>query len=74
MIRPSTEAPMVNPIPIYISPEQLEHLEELVAASRLRAARFPSPKPPLVRSRSRQHPGGRLNPWRTARLRRRHQG
>ncbi|MEN8651732.1 hypothetical protein ABCR94_14165 [Streptomyces sp. 21So2-11] len=67
---------MVNPIPtyLYLSPEQLEHLEELADASRLRAARFPSPKPPPVRRSSRQHPGGRPNPWRVARLRRRHQG
>jgi hypothetical protein len=35
---------MVNPIPAYLhlSPGQLEHLEELADASRLRAARAPS--------------------------------
>lgn len=67
---------MVNPIPthLYLSPEQLEHLEELADASRLRAARSPSPKPPPVRRSSWQYPVGRPNPWRSARLRRRHQG
>ncbi|MFJ1930440.1 MULTISPECIES: hypothetical protein [unclassified Streptomyces] len=74
LTHPSMEAPMVNPIPPYISPKQRELLEDLTAASRLRAARFPSPKPPPVRRRSRQYPGGRPNPWRVARLRRRHQG
>ncbi|OKK05304.1 hypothetical protein AMK09_37800 [Streptomyces sp. CB02488] len=64
---------MVNPIPTYLSPKQLEHLEELADAIRLRAVRFPSPKPPPVRRRSRQYPGGQPNPWRIARLRRRHQ-
>ncbi|WP_393053022.1 hypothetical protein [Streptomyces sp. LN549] len=58
--------------PTHLTPEQLEHLEELVTASRLRAARSPSPKPPPTRRRSRQYPGGRPNPWRVARLRRRH--
>lgn len=63
---------MVNPIPSYISPERLERLEQLADASRLRAALYPSPKPPPIRRRSRQYPGGRPNPWRAARLRRRH--
>ncbi|MGW4758505.1 hypothetical protein [Streptomyces chartreusis] len=63
---------MVTPIPSYISPERLERLEQLADASRLRAALYPSPKPPPIRRRSRQYPGGRPNPWRAARLRRRH--
>ncbi|MFF1285801.1 hypothetical protein [Streptomyces sp. NPDC058299] len=61
---------MVNPIPTYLWPKQLERLEELVDASRLRvAALYSSPKPQSLRrrSRSRQYPGGRPNPWRTAR-------
>ncbi|MFJ8509643.1 hypothetical protein [Streptomyces avermitilis] len=62
---------MVEPIPSYISPEQLERLEQLADASRLRAALFPSPKLAPIRRRSRQYPGGRPNSWRTARLRRR---
>ncbi|MFJ5851145.1 hypothetical protein [Streptomyces sp. NPDC092903] len=64
---------MLNPSPTYISPKRLERLEELADAARRRAARLPSPKPP-VRRGSRQYPGGRPNPWRVARLRRRHQG
>ncbi|GAA3914518.1 hypothetical protein GCM10023084_77710 [Streptomyces lacrimifluminis] len=64
---------MVVPTLPYLSPERLEHLQQLADASRLRAALYPSPKPPPIRrrSRSRQYPGGRPNPWRTARLRRR---
>ncbi|MFD4860653.1 hypothetical protein [Streptomyces atratus] len=50
---------MVDPIPTYISPERLERLAELADAARLRAALFPSPKPPPVRRRSRQYPAGR---------------
>ncbi|WP_189867160.1 hypothetical protein [Streptomyces poonensis] len=64
---------MIHPTPPHLSPEQLERLEQLADASRLRAALYPSPKPSPVRrrSRSRQYPGGRPNPWRTARGRRR---
>lgn len=62
---------MVDPIPTYISPERLERLAELADAARLRAALYPSPKPPLVRRRSRQYPGGRPK-WQAARLRRCH--
>ncbi|MET9175825.1 hypothetical protein ABZX64_33030 [Streptomyces misionensis] len=63
---------MVAPTPPHLSPEQRERLEQL-AAARLRMALYPSPKPPPVRrrSRSRQYPGGRPNPWRAARGRRR---
>ncbi len=65
---------MVDPTPPYLSPKQLEHLQQLIDASRLRvAALYRSPKPPPVRRRSRLYPGGRPNPWRTARLRRRRQ-
>ncbi|MGW7410029.1 hypothetical protein ACWGI9_41180 [Streptomyces sp. NPDC054833] len=64
---------MVDPIPPP-SPELLERLEQFADASRLRAALYQSPKPPPVRHRSRQYPGGRPNPWRTARLRRRRRG
>ncbi|OEJ21845.1 hypothetical protein AR457_41060 [Streptomyces agglomeratus] len=63
---------MVEPIPTYFSPEQLERLEQLVDASRLRVALFRSPEPQPVRRRSRQHPGGR--PWRTVHPRRRRRG
>lgn len=65
---------MVNPIPTFLSPQQLERLEELADASRLRVAELSrSPKPPPLRRRyrSQQYPGGRPNPWRTARGRRR---
>ncbi|MEV5567983.1 hypothetical protein AB0L54_34780 [Streptomyces sp. NPDC052196] len=64
---------MVEPVRPSLSPEQRERLEQLVDATRLRMALSPSPKPPPDRrpSRSRQYPGGRLNPWRTARGRRR---
>ncbi|MCX5207626.1 hypothetical protein OG897_40255 [Streptomyces sp. NBC_00237] len=76
MTRPSLEAPMANPAPTYISPKQLKRLEELAAASQLRAALFPSPSPktPPARRRSRQYPGGLPNPWWSARPRRRLQG
>ncbi|MFD0229305.1 hypothetical protein ACWGPD_25260 [Streptomyces hirsutus] len=64
---------MVEPTPPHLSLEQRERLEKLADASRLRAALFPSPKPPPVRRRSRswQFPGGRPNLWRYARGRRR---
>ncbi|MER6103679.1 hypothetical protein ABT115_15475 [Streptomyces sp. NPDC001832] len=64
---------MVDPTPLYLSPEQRERLEQLADAVRLRVALYPSPKPPPVQRRSRQYPGGRPNPWLTARLRRPHQ-
>ncbi|WP_333745737.1 hypothetical protein [Streptomyces sp. IBSBF 2950] len=63
---------MVDPIPL-LSPEQLERLKELADEARLRAAQRQPSKPPR-RRRTRQYPGGRPNPWRTARLRRRRQG
>ncbi|MFH8520524.1 hypothetical protein ACH4CE_36810 [Streptomyces gelaticus] len=59
----NTEAHMVARIPTYISPERLQRLAD---ASELRAALFASPKPSPVRRRSRQHPGGQPNLWRTA--------
>ncbi|MGW1328145.1 hypothetical protein ACWD64_37155 [Streptomyces antibioticus] len=63
---------MVDLILVQLSPKQRERLEHLADASRLRTALYPAPKPrPPVRRRSRQYPGGRPNPWRTARLRRR---
>lgn len=54
---------MVHQTPPHLSPEQRERLEQLADAARLRAALYPSPKPPPVRrrSRSRQFPGGRPN-------------
>ncbi|MCF2131068.1 hypothetical protein L1I79_32285 [Strepomyces sp. STD 3.1] len=63
---------MVHPTLPHLSPEQCERLEQLADASRLRAALYPSPKPPSVRrrSRSRQYPGGRPSPWRSVRGRR----
>ncbi|MDG9711395.1 MULTISPECIES: hypothetical protein [unclassified Streptomyces] len=63
---------MVHPTLPHLSPEQRERLEQLADAARLRAALYPSPKPPPVRrrSRSRQYPGGRPNPWRSVRGRR----
>lgn len=64
----STEALMVAPIPPYLSPERLEQLAD--ASRQRQAALYPSPKPPQRRRRLRQYPGGRPNPWRTARLRR----
>ncbi|MBE1603027.1 hypothetical protein H4687_009256 [Streptomyces stelliscabiei] len=65
---------MVDPAPPYLSPKQLEHLAQLIDASRLRvAALYRSPKPPPVRRRSRLYSGDRPNPWRSARLRRRRQ-
>lgn len=48
--RRSMEARMVDPIPPYLSPERLKHLQQLADPSRLRAALYPSPKPPPVRS------------------------
>ncbi|MDH6493687.1 hypothetical protein [Streptomyces sp. SAI-127] len=60
---------MVDPIPPYLSPEDLKRLQQLADASRLRVALYPSLEPPPVRRRSRQYPGGRPNPWRSARLR-----
>ncbi|MEU7088111.1 hypothetical protein [Streptomyces achromogenes] len=66
------EEPVVDLILIQLSPEQRERLEHLADASRLRTALYPSPKPHPVRRRSRQYPGGRPSPSRTARLRRRH--
>ncbi|MER5973321.1 hypothetical protein ABT112_26945 [Streptomyces sp. NPDC002055] len=62
---------MVDPIPPYLSPERLEHLQRPADASRLRAVLYPSPKPPPVWRRSRQYPGGRPHPRRAAYLRRR---
>ncbi|THA28430.1 hypothetical protein E6R18_28140 [Streptomyces sp. A1277] len=65
---------MVAPTPPRLSPEQRERLEQLADAARLRMALYPSPTTPPPtrgRSRSRQYPGGRPNPWRTARGRRR---
>jgi hypothetical protein len=44
---------MVHPPPPHLLPEQRERLEQLVGASRLRAALYPSPKPPPVQRRSR---------------------
>lgn len=63
---------MVDLILVQLSPEQLERLEQLADMSQRRAARSRSRKslPPLRRSR--QYPGGRPNPWRAARLRRRY--
>lgn len=61
---------MVHPTLPPLSPEQRERLEQLADAARLRAALYPSPKPPPVRRRSRQFPGGRPNPWRSVRGRR----
>ncbi len=64
MACPSAQAPMVNPIPPYISPKRLERLEEFADASRLRAVLYPPKPPPLRRrTRSRQFPSGRSNPW-----------
>ncbi|MCZ0983796.1 hypothetical protein O1L60_44325 [Streptomyces diastatochromogenes] len=64
---------MVNPVSTpHLLPEQRERLERLVDAVRLRTVLYPFPKPPPIRRRSRQYPGGRPNPWRAACLRRRH--
>ncbi|MFL4910738.1 hypothetical protein ACJ6WF_48520 [Streptomyces sp. MMS24-I2-30] len=63
---------MVDPIPPHISPERLKRLKQLADASRLRVALYPAPKSGPGGRRSRQYPGGRPNPWRAARLRRRH--
>ncbi|MDX3748733.1 hypothetical protein [Streptomyces sp. AK08-02] len=73
MTRRSMEARMVDPIPPYLTPEQLKHLQRLADASRLRVALYASPEPPPVRRRSPQYPGGRSNPWWSVRLRRRRQ-
>ncbi|WP_424863406.1 hypothetical protein [Streptomyces sp. MMS24-I29] len=66
---------MVAPTLPHLTPEQREHLEQLADAARLRAALYPSPKPTPARPAPlpppRQYPGGRPNPWRTARGRRR---
>ncbi|MDP9607749.1 hypothetical protein [Streptomyces demainii] len=43
---------MVHPTPPHLSPEQRERLEQLADAARLRAALYPSPKPPPVWCRS----------------------
>ncbi|MFI0742735.1 hypothetical protein ACH4PU_32335 [Streptomyces sp. NPDC021100] len=63
---------MAAPSPPHLSPEQRKRLEQLAGAARLRTALYPSPNPPPARhrSRSRQYPGGRPNPRRTARGRR----
>ncbi|MER7050062.1 hypothetical protein [Streptomyces jumonjinensis] len=53
---------------------RIERLEQLADASRLRRALYPVAEPPPAgrpRRFSRQYPGGRPNPWRTMRLRRR---
>jgi hypothetical protein len=67
---------MVKPIPTYVSPERLEQLRQLADAVRLRAALYPAPapRPPRPPRRSRQYPGGRANPPRTARPRPPRQG
>lgn len=44
---------MVAPTLPYLSPERLEYLQKLADASQLRAALYPSPKPPPVRRSSR---------------------
>ncbi|QDN64322.1 hypothetical protein [Streptomyces sp. S1D4-14] len=59
---------MVEPIPPELSPAQRARLKQLTNAVRLRAALYP---PPKRRRWTRQYPGGRPNPWRSARLRRR---
>lgn len=53
---------MVDPVPLYLSPERLEQLQRLTDAIRLRAALYPPPKPPKPRRRSRRYPVGRPNP------------
>lgn len=60
---------MVAPTPSHLSPEQRERLEQLADAAQLRTALYPpsKPAPAWRRSRSRQYPGGRPSPWRTAR-------
>ncbi|MFJ4767506.1 hypothetical protein ACIP88_00090 [Streptomyces uncialis] len=77
---------MADPHPPRVTPEYLEllaenldrrieRLEQLADAARLRVTLYPAPEPPPARRRrfSRQYPGGRPNPWRTMRLRRRRQ-
>ncbi|MCZ4100998.1 hypothetical protein [Streptomyces sp. H39-C1] len=63
---------MVDLILVQLSPEQLERLERLADMSRRRAVRSRSRKSLSPLRRSRQYPGGRPNPWRAARLRRRY--
>ncbi|GAA3352326.1 hypothetical protein GCM10017744_000770 [Streptomyces antimycoticus] len=66
---------MVDPVPLYLSPERLKQLQRFTDAIRLRAALYPPPKPPKPpkpRSRSRRHRPTEPPP-RTA-LRRRRQG
>ncbi|MEU4955242.1 hypothetical protein [Streptomyces lavendulae] len=54
---------MVEPIPMHLSPEQLERLKELIDAARLRAVLFVSPPlSPVQRST----PQGRPHSERTA--------
>ncbi|MFI6530662.1 hypothetical protein [Streptomyces uncialis] len=76
---------MADPTPPRVTPEYLQllaadldrridRLEQLADAARLRQALYAAPEPPPAarpRRFSRQYPGGRLNPWRTMRLRRR---
>ncbi|WP_332010696.1 hypothetical protein [Streptomyces uncialis] len=76
---------MDDPTPPRVTPEYLQllaadldrridRLEQLADAARLRQALYPAPEPPPAarpRRFSRLYPGGRPNPWRTMRLRRR---
>ncbi|MFD3716443.1 hypothetical protein [Streptomyces sp. NPDC058677] len=65
---------MVDPIPPYLSPERLKHLQQLADASLLRAALYPSLKPPPGPAPLAAIPRWpKPNPWRSARLRRPHQ-
>lgn len=59
---------MVEPIPMHLSPEQLERLKELRDAARLRAVLFESPPPSPVQRRT---PQGRPRSGRTTRRGRR---
>jgi hypothetical protein len=63
---------MVAPTPPHLSPEQRDAWSSSPMPPGCALALSPSPKPPPARhrSRSRQYPGGRPNPWRTARGRR----
>jgi hypothetical protein len=65
---------MMDPTGRQLSPERLHLIRQLVEESRRRQAMYPSPKPPQRRRRMRQYPGGRPNPWRSARLRMRRRG
>jgi hypothetical protein len=65
---------MVDPIPSELSPERLQQIQQLVDEIRQRQAVHAPPKPPQPRRRSRQYPGGRPNPWQSARHRKRRQG